>query len=133
MPYLLMATSYDYDDEHYYEQEGGYPELVFGDDQYQEALEELEARREAEWASCTPLDCYYQDYALSDLSSSGLDDAALARSISVILKESLSPQDILERDFQTRKLTDEQKRVISQILDRVGHSYLEFVHSYRGD
>ena len=133
MPYLLMCKCYDYDDQFYTEQDGGYPELVFEDEQYLEALSELEARHEHEWPSCTPLDSYYQDHTLSDLSSSGLDDEALAQSISVVLNETLSPRDLLEQDFQTKKLTDEQQRLIGLMLDLAGYSYLEFVHHYRGD
>ena len=132
MPYLLMCKCYDYDDQFYTEQDGGYPELVFEDEQYLEALSELEARHEHEWPSCTPLDSYYQDQTLSDLSSSGLDDEALAKSISAVLNETLSPRDLLEYDFQTKKLTDEQQRLIGLMLDLVGYSYLEFVHHYRG-
>ena len=30
MPYLLMVKSYDYDDQYYYEEEGGFPEMMFG-------------------------------------------------------------------------------------------------------
>lgn len=133
MPYLLMVRCYDYDDQFYYEQEGGFPELVFKDDQYLEALAELEARREDEWPTCTPLDLYYQNRTLSDLSSSGLDEETLARGIGTLLNESLRPQDLLEYDFQTKKLTDEQRRAVGIMLDLAGHSYLEFVHHYQGD
>lgn len=133
MPYLLMVKNYDYDDQLYYEQEGGFPELVFADTQYDAALAELEARHEQEWPSCTPLDCYYQDHTLADLSSSGLEDEALARGISALLNESLSPRELLEYDFGTQKLTVEQRLSIGLMLDLVGHSYLEFVHHYRGN
>lgn len=132
MPYLLMVKSYDYNDEFYTEQDGGYPELVFEDNQYYQALEELETRHEAEWPSCTPLDSYYQDQTLSDLSSSGLEDEALAKSISTLLGESLTPRDILECDFQKKHLSDEQKQLVGLMLDLVGHSYRTLVHHYRG-
>ena len=133
MPYLLMVKSYDYDDERYYEEEGGYPELVFKDDQYLKALETLDAHRQAEWLSCTPLDLYYLEQPLSELSSSDLSDEALARGISGVLGENISAKDLLELDFQRQKLSDEQQHLIGLMLDQVRHSYLEFVQAYGGD
>ncbi len=133
MPYLLMVKSYDYDDEHYTGQDGGYPKLVFGDSQYLEALGMLDAHRQEEWRSCTPLESYYREEPLSDFSSSDLGDAALAAGISGILGKLLSVQDILGTDFQTLQLSEEQQRLIGLMLGQVGHSYLEFVKPYRKD
>ena len=133
MPYLLMVKSYDYDDQYYYEEEGGFPELVFGDEQHLEALGTLNAHRQAEWLGCTPLDLYYQDHTLADLSSSDLDEHALARGIAGVLGQSISAKDLLETDFQTLKLSTEQEHLIGLMLDGVGHSYLEFVQAYGGD
>ena len=132
MPYLLMTRCYDYDDQFYYEQDGGYAELFFRDDQRDEAFAELERRREAEWPDCTPLDAYYQDQALADLSSSGLDDQTLADGISALLNEPLSSENLLELDFTTRQLTKEQQHGIGLILDLVGRSYLEVVPEWGG-
>ena len=125
MPYLIMSKSYDYDDEVYSEQEGGYPELVFPDEQHVKAVETLNSYRQAEWPSCTPLDIYYQDHKLADLSSSDLTSDALARGIAAILGEDSKEEEILARDFQTHKLDDEQRYLIGLLLDRVGHSYLK--------
>ena len=132
MPYLLMVKSYDYDDQYYYEEEGGFPELMFGDEQYLKALETLDAHRQAEWVGCTPLDLYYQDHTLADLSSSDLDEHALARGISGVLGRRISTEDLLATDFQIFKLSPEKERLIGLMLDGVGHSYLEFVESYGG-
>lgn len=132
MPYLLMTRAYDYNDEYYTEQEGGYPELLFTDDQYLEALETLDTHRQAEWLSCTPLDIYYYEQPLSDFSSSDLDEEALAAGISAILGQQLNAQEILALEFETLSLSVEQERLIGLLFDQVGHSYLEFVHSYRG-
>ena len=131
MPYLLMVKSYDYDDQFYWEQEGGYPELVFADEQYLPALETLDHNRQAEWASCTPLELYHQDETLAELSSSRLDEHALARGISGVLNQTISAKDLLRTDFQVLRLSDEQQRLIGLMLDGVGHSYLDFVQSYR--
>lgn len=131
MPYLLMIKSYDYDDQFYYEQEGGYPELVFEDEQRLRAVETLDARRRGEWPDCTPLDVYYQEQPLSDFSSSGLGSDALASGMSAVLQEPLSPQEILELDFQSYTLTDEQRCFIGLMLDRIGHCYLEYVRRYQ--
>ena len=132
MPYLLMSRCYDYDDEHHTEQNGGYPELVFRDDQHDEALAELERRREEEWPSCTPLSDYYQETSLSSLSSSGLDDAALAGGISALLGRPLSPGELLDFDFTVFVLTDEQQHLIGLMLDLVSMSYLDFVQAWGG-
>lgn len=132
MPYLLMSRCYDYDDEHHTEQNGGYPELVFRDDQHDEALEELERRREEEWPSCTPLADYYQETPLSSLSSSGLDDEALTGGINALLGRSLSPDELLDLDFTEFKLTDEQQHLIGLMLDLVSMSYLDFVREWEG-
>lgn len=132
MPYLLMSRCYDYDDEHYTEQNGGYPELVFRDDQHDEALEELERRREDEWPSCTPFSDYYQEMPLGSLSSSGLDDEALAGGVSALLGQLLSPEDLLEVDFTGFTLTTEQQHLIGLMLDLVSMSYLDFVREWGG-
>lgn len=131
MPYLLMTKSYDYDDQFYYEQEGGYPELVFDDEEYLFALETLDARRRDEWPSCTPLEVFYQEQPLSNLSSSGLGSDALARGMSAVLQKSSCAQEILELDFQSYTLTDEQRRFIGLMLDRIGHCYLEYARRYQ--
>ena len=132
MPYLLMSRCYDYDDEHYTEQNGGYPELVFRDDQHDEALEELERRREDEWPSCTPFSDYYQEMPLSSLSSSGLDDEALAGGVSALLGQLLRPEDLLDLDFTGFTLTIEQQHLIGLMLDLVSMSYLDFVREWGG-
>ena len=132
MPYLLMTRCYDYDDEVYTEQDGGYPVLVLRDDQHDEAVAELEARREAEWTECTPLCDYYRDTTLSELSSSALGSAALAEGISALLGKTLSPDELLELDFTTFSLTPEQRHLIGLMLDGVGQSYLEVVPKWGG-
>lgn len=131
MPYLLMAKTYDYDDQFYYEQDGGYPELVFEDDQYLEALAMLDTYQQDEWLSCTPLVIFYQDATLEELSSSNLDEHTLARAISDIVGQTMSAKELLEKDFKLFNLTSEQARLIALLLDRVGSSYLTFVKTYR--
>ena len=131
MPYLLMTKSYDYDDQFYYEQDGGYPELVFEDEQRLRAVETLAARRQDDWPECTPLEVYYQEQPLSDFSSSGLASDDLARGVSAVLQEPLSPREILKLDFRSYTLTDEQRRLIGLMLDRTGHCYLEYVSRYQ--
>ena len=131
MPYLLMTKSYDYDNQFYYEQEGGYPELVFADEQRLRAVETLDTRRQDDWPDCTPLEVYYQEQPLSDFSSSGLGSDDLARGMSAVLHKSLCAQEILELGFQSYTLTDEQRRLIGLMLDRMGHCYLEYVSRYQ--
>ena len=132
MPYLLMAKSYEYDDQYYYENDGGYPELVFLDEQHLEALERLEAYRRTEWVQCTPLYLRYQDRFLSELSSSGLDEDVLAQGISAVLGKKLSPREILELDLSyNNPLSNKQKYLIGVMLNEVGQSYLEYVQEYR--
>ncbi len=133
MPYLLMSQCYDYNDEYHTELEGGMPELVFEDDYYLIALEQLGARLRQEWRSCTPLESYYCEEPLSSLSSSDLGDDALAAGISGVLGKPMNAREILETDFTLLKLNEEQQRLIGLMLDGVGHSYLEFVPSYQGD
>lgn len=132
MPHLLMGRCYDYDDEFSYEQDGGYPQLVFTDNQFDAAIAELTARQQQEWPNCTPLNTFYQDQSLADLSTSGLDDDTLAAGISAVLNEPLSADKLLEYDFTVRALTDEQQRTIGLMLDRVGTSYLQQVPCYKG-
>ncbi len=127
MPYLIMTKSYDYDDQFYYEQDGGYPERVFPDEQHVKAVETLNSYRQAEWPSCTPLDIYYQEHTLADLSSSGLESDDLAKGINAALKKRLTKEEILQTDFQTHPLTDAQRYLIGLMLDKVGHSYLVWV------
>ncbi len=133
MPYLLMSRCYDYDDEYSYEQDGGYPQLVFADDQHDEAIAELVARQRQDWPNCTPLNTYYQDQTLADLSSSGVDDDALAAGISAILNEPLSAAALLKLDFTVRTLSEAQRHTIGVMLDFVGTSYLEHAPFYKGD
>ena len=132
MPYLLMSRCYDYDDEHHTEQNGGYPELVFRNDQHDEALVELERRREEEWPSCTPLRGYYQEMPLSSLSSSGLDDEALTGGINALLGQPLSLDELLDFDFTVFVLTNEQRHLIGLMLDLISMSYLDFVREWGG-
>ncbi len=133
MPYLLMSRCYDYDDEYSYEQDGGYPQLVFADDQHDEAIAELVARQRQDWPNCTPLNTYYQDQTLADLSSSGVDDDALAAGISAILNKPLSAAALLKLDFTVRTLSEAQRHTIGVMLDFVGTSYLEHAPFYKGD
>ena len=133
MPYLLMSRCYDYDDEYSYEQDGGYPQLVFADEQHDEAVAELAARQRQDWSNCTPLDTYYQDQTLADLSSSGVDDDALSAGISAILNEPLSAAALLKLDFTVRTLSEAQRHIIGVMLDLVGTNYLEHAPGYRGD
>lgn len=133
MPYLLMSRCYDYDDEYSYEQDGGYPQLVFADDQHDEAIAELVARQRQDWPNCTSLNTYYQDQSLADLSSSGVDDDALAAGISAILNEPLSAAVLLKLDFTVRTLSEAQRHTIGVMLDFVGTSYLEHAPFYKGD
>lgn len=132
MPYLLMSRCYDYDDEFSYEQDGGYPQLVFADDQHDAVIAELTARQQQEWPNCTPLNTFYQDQSLADLSTSGLDDDALAAGISAVLNEPLRADELLGHDFTAQTLTDEQQQAIGLMLDLVGTSYLEHVPCYGG-
>lgn len=133
MPYLLMSRCYDYDDEYSYEQDGGYPQLVFADDQHDEAIAELVARQRQDWPNCTSLNTHYQDQSLADLSSSGVDDDALAAGISAILNEPLSAAALLKLDFTVRTLSEAQRHTIGVMLDFVGTSYLEHAPFYKGD
>ena len=107
MPYLLMDRCYDYDDEFNYEQDGGYPQLVFADDHFDAAIAELAAKQKQAWPNCTPLNTFYQDQPLADLSSSGLDDDTLAAGISAVLNEPLNAAALLEFDFTVCVLTNE--------------------------
>lgn len=130
MPYLLMSKSYDYDDEYYYENDGGYPELVFSDEQYVQALEQLEASRRREWLHCTPLELRYHGHELADLSSSGLDEDTLAKGISTVLGEDLSAKDVLELDFEREYLSQDQQYLIGLMLDEATQAYLEYAMAH---
>ena len=131
MPYLLMTKSYDYDDEFYFEQDGGYPELVFDDNQYVVALMMLDVQQQNEWVNSTPLTIFRQDQTLADLSSSGFDIPTLARAISDILGQTLSAKELLEKDFKLLDLSPDQQRLIGLLLDEVGDGYITFVEAYR--
>lgn len=132
MPYVLMSRCFDYDDEFHHEQDGGYPQLFFANDQHDDALAELVARQRQDWPNCTPLGTYYQDQSLADLSSSGLDDDALAAGISSVLNEPLRADELLEHDFTVRILSETQRHTIGLMLDLVGTSYLAQVPFYGG-
>lgn len=130
MLYLLMRRCYEYDDEYHHEQDGGYPQLLFADGQFDDAIAELVSRQRQDWPDYTPLDSYYQDQSLADLSSSGLDDDTLAAGISAVLNEPLNADALLEHDFTVHTLTDEQRRTIGLMLDLLGTSYLQQVPCY---
>lgn len=127
-----MSRAYEYDDQYYYENDGGYPELIFSDKQYVQALEQLEACRQRDWARGTPLELHYHSHELADLSTSGLDDRSLTRGISAVLGKHLEPKEILELDFERESLSDQQQYLISLMLDEVTQSYLEYASSYGG-
>ena len=131
MPYLLMAKAYEYDDQYYYQSEGGYPELFFDNTQQLKAVEHLEVYQRNDFVRCTPLKLRYHSETLADLSSSGLDEDALVKGISAVLSQTLTAEEILELDFDYKQsLSYEQQLLLSLMLDEVNQSYLEFVNCY---
>jgi hypothetical protein len=132
MPYLLMSKCYEYNDEHYYEQEGGEPQLAFADDQELTAYQQLEESRVAGFVSCTPLCAFYEDQGLEELSSSGLDDETLAKTVSTLLGSAFSVNEIRELDFRSLRLTHEQRSQVACLFDIVGDVYLQHVKAFGG-
>jgi hypothetical protein len=116
MPYLLMSKCYEYDDESYHE-EGGYPELVFADEQEGLARATLESYPVRGCLGCTPLYYYYANEFLDDLSSTDLDEDEIAEAVSTIVGQTLTAEDIYHLDFEALHLTHPQLEQLAKLLD----------------